>query len=168
MRGAQQPSALVTKTGRVVVSSPPSWLPDRVDVPADTDRFTLTSGVEVAVEALENGEAVKLWKVDRSRPVPPQAKLRALTLGRRRASLQQIGGTVELSPRHSEILTLLMLHPEGLTGKELALEIYGSNDQLLCRVPLPASSKNPSASRNACQMPASMAQSMREPLPIPG
>ena len=127
MRGARQPSALVTKAGRVVVSSPPSWLPRRVDVPADTDRFTLPTGDEVAVEALENGEAVMLWKVDRSRPVPPQAKLRVLTLGRRRASLQQIGGTVELSPRHSEILTLLMLHPEGLTGEELALEIYGSN-----------------------------------------
>ncbi|HEX7292690.1 MAG TPA: GAF domain-containing protein [Conexibacter sp.] len=127
MRAASQPSALVTKSGRVVVSSPPSWLPDRVHVPADTDRFTLPSGVEVAVEALENGEAVMLWKLDRSRPVPPQAKLRLVTLGRRRASLQQIGGTVELSPRHSEILTLLVLHPEGLTGEELALEIYGSN-----------------------------------------
>lgn len=127
MRGAQQPSALVTKTGRVVVSSPPSWLPDRVEVPLDTDRFTLSSGIEVAVEALENGEAVMLWKVDRSRPAPPPATLRLLALGRRRASLQQIGGTVELSPRHSEILTLLVLHPEGLTGRELAVEIYGSN-----------------------------------------
>ena len=107
--GAQQPSALVTKTGRVVVSSPPSWLPNRVEVPLDTDRFTLSSGIDVAVEVLENGEAVMLWKVDRSRPAPPPATLRLLALGRRRASLQQIGGSVELSPRHSEILTLLVL-----------------------------------------------------------
>ncbi len=85
-------------------------------MPLDTDRFTLSSGIDVAVEVLENGEAVMLWKVDRSRPAPPPATLRLLALGRRRASLQQIGGSVELSPRHSEILTLLVLHPEGLTG----------------------------------------------------
>ena len=68
-----------------------------------------------------------LWKVDRARPAPSQPKLRVLALGRRRAALEQIGGTVELSPRHSEILTLLALHPEGLSGEQLAVEIYGAN-----------------------------------------
>ena len=61
------------------------------------------------------------------RPVPLRPRLRILALGRRRALLEQIGGTVELSPRHSEILTLLALHSEGLTAEELALEIYGAN-----------------------------------------
>ena len=84
----------------------------------------MAPAIDVAVEALENGEAVMLWKVDHSRPAPPPAALRLLALGRRRASLQQIGGSVELSRRHSEILTLLVLHPEGLTGQELAVEIY--------------------------------------------
>jgi hypothetical protein len=32
-----------------------------------------------------------------------------------------------MSPRHSEILALLALHPEGLTGEELAGQIYGAN-----------------------------------------
>jgi hypothetical protein len=127
MRDSQGPSALVATSGRVLVSSPPSWLADTVDLPADGDRFTLPSGDEVAIEALENGEALMLWKVDRARPAPPRPRLRILALGRRRAALEQIGGTVDLSPRHSEILTLLALHPEGLTGEELALEIYGSN-----------------------------------------
>jgi hypothetical protein len=127
MRGSQRPTALVEKSGRVVVSSPPAWLPDRVDVPGETDRFTLPSGDEVAVEELENGEAHLLWKVDPARPAPPRPRLRLLALGRRRAALEQIGGSVELSPRHSEIMTLLAMHPEGLSGEELALEIYGAN-----------------------------------------
>lgn len=127
MRGPGQPSALVSKTGRVVISSPPSWLPDRIAVPRDTDRFTLPSGAEVAIEALENGEACMVWQVDPVRHAPPKAKLRLVTLGRPRATLSQIGGTVDLTRRHSEIVTLLALHPEGLTGEELALEIYGSN-----------------------------------------
>jgi hypothetical protein len=127
MRDSHRPSALVTTSGRVVVSSPPSWLGEAVEVPADTDRFTLPSGDEVAVEALANGEAFMLWKVDRSGPTPSRPRLRIVALGRRRAALEQIGGTVQLSPRHSEILTLLALHPEGLTGEELAFEIYGAN-----------------------------------------
>ena len=113
--------------GRVVVSSPPSWLGDQVEVPAGTDRFTLPSGEEVAVEALETGEALMLWKVDRARPAPSRPTLRILALGRHRAALEQIGGVVELSPRHSEILTLLALHPEGLSGEQLAGEIYGAD-----------------------------------------
>ena len=127
MRDSHRPSALVTRSGRVVVSSPPSWLSDSVKVPPETDRFTLPSGDDVTVEALENGEGFMLWKVDRTRPAPSQPKLRILALGRRRAALEQIGGMVELSPRHSEILTLLALHAEGLSGEELAFEIYGAN-----------------------------------------
>jgi hypothetical protein len=127
MRGSHRPTALVEKTGRVVISSPPSWLPERIEVPAGTNPFTLPSGDDVAVEELENGEAHLLWKVDRAQPSPPRPRLRLRALGRRRASLEQIGGSVELSPRHSEILTLLAMHPEGLTGEELAFEIYGSN-----------------------------------------
>jgi hypothetical protein len=42
-------------------------------------------------------------------------------LGRSRA---QVGGA-ELSPRHSEIVTLLALEPEGLAPERLARELYG-------------------------------------------
>jgi hypothetical protein len=126
MRESQRPSALVAVGGRVVVSSPPSWLVGSVAVPADADRFTLPSGDEVAVEHLENGAALVLWKVDETRPAPSRPRLRIRALGRRRAVLEQIGGTAELSPRHSEILTLLALHPEGLSGEELAVEIHGA------------------------------------------
>jgi hypothetical protein len=127
MRDRHRPSALVTTSGRVVVSSPPAWLGDVVEVPADCDRFTLPNGDDVEIEALESGEGSILWRVDRVRGAASRPKLRILALGRRRAALEQIGGTVELSPRHSELLTLLALRPGGLTSEELAFEIYGTN-----------------------------------------
>jgi GAF domain-containing protein len=127
MRDQHRPSALVTTAGRVVVASPPWWLGDTVEIPAGRDRFTLPSGEEVSVEALENGEALMLWRVDRACSTPTRPRLRLVALGRRRAMLEQMGGTVQLSPRHSEILTLLLLHPEGLSGEDLAFEIYGTN-----------------------------------------
>jgi hypothetical protein len=124
MRVSDRPSALVTKSGRVVVSSPPSWLPGRLDMPAGADRFALPEGDEVAVEAIENGNAFLLWKVGRAHAAPSRPKLRLHALGRRRMALEQIGVLVELTPRHSEILTLLALHPDGVSGDELAREIY--------------------------------------------
>jgi hypothetical protein len=125
MRDADRPSALVTKSGRVVVSSPPSWLTGPVEVPPGTDRLALPGGDLVAVEAMENGEAFLLWKIGRTRAAPGRPKLRLHALGRRRMALEQIGGMVELTPRHSEILTLLALHRDGVSGDELAREIYG-------------------------------------------
>jgi hypothetical protein len=126
MRDLHRPSALVTRSGRIVVASPPSWLGHPVEVPPGADRFTLPSGDDVAVEALENGEAFVLWKLDRARHAPPRPRLRIVALGRQRAALEQIGGSVELTRRHSEILTLLALRPEGLTGEQLALELHGA------------------------------------------
>ena len=127
MRDARRPSALVTRRGRVVVSSPPAWLVDAVEVPAEASAFTLPSGEDVAVEALENGEAFVLWRTDPARPTPSRPRVRILALGRHRAVLEQIGGRVELSPRHGEILTLLALHPDGLGSEELAAEIHGTD-----------------------------------------
>jgi hypothetical protein len=52
--------------------------------------------------------------------------LKASFLGRDRALVDVAGGrSVELSPRHSEILLLLALRPEGLAAEDLALELYG-------------------------------------------
>ncbi len=125
-RGSKQASGLVDKSGRVVVSSPPGWLGDHIDVPPEGGRFTLSSGVGAVAEPLDSGQASIVWKVGSSSE-PPKAALRLEGLGRRRATLSQGGGTVELSPRHSEILTLLALNPEGMSGKDLATQIYGSN-----------------------------------------
>jgi hypothetical protein len=45
-------------------------------------------------------------------------------LGRADCQLSYDGRTVRLSPRHSEIVVLLVDHPEGLTGDQLAIAVY--------------------------------------------
>lgn len=61
---------------------------------------------------------------------PRQPQIRLQALGRDRAILSRpVGNTgryedLELSPRHSEILVLLVEHPRGLTGDELAVCLY--------------------------------------------
>src|SRR5699024_3581621 len=45
--------------------------------------------------------------------------------GRRTALLRHGGRTIELSGRHAELLTLLHLHPDGISGGELAEQLHG-------------------------------------------
>jgi DNA-binding response OmpR family regulator len=72
----------------------------------------------------ERAEALLIRSVGRARrPRRPQLAVEAL--GRRRAAIVTGGDRIELSPRHSEIVALLGLHPEGLTSRELARELYG-------------------------------------------
>jgi hypothetical protein len=125
-RNSRQPSALVTTSGRVLMANPPGWLPDPLAVPAGGGRFGMPSGAEAVAEPLESGHAYLVWRVSGGAVAPPRATLRLEALGRRRASLRQAGGAVELSRRHSEILILLALNPEGASGEDLALQIYGA------------------------------------------
>ncbi|WP_291056818.1 helix-turn-helix domain-containing protein [Herbiconiux sp.] len=46
-------------------------------------------------------------------------------LGRDTGELAGANGPVELSSRHSEILTVLAWHPEGVSAQRLAAEVYG-------------------------------------------
>ena len=58
----------------------------------------------------------ELW-----RPTPSVA---AEALGRPDVQLTIGGRRLRLSPRHSEILVILVDHPDGLTGDQLAIELY--------------------------------------------
>jgi hypothetical protein len=58
----------------------------------------------------------ELW-----RPAPPA---RVEALGRPDCQLTIGGRQLRLSPRHSEILVILADHPDGLTGDQLAIELY--------------------------------------------
>jgi hypothetical protein len=49
-------------------------------------------------------------------------------LGRDEALLVVDGERLRLGRRHSEIMTLLALHPEGLTGDQLSVLLYGERD----------------------------------------
>ena len=59
----------------------------------------------------------ELW-----RPAPRRSTVDAL--GRPDCQLTLNGRQLRLSPRHSEILVILVDHPDGLTGDQLAIELY--------------------------------------------
>ncbi|MFE1553764.1 GAF domain-containing protein [Streptomyces sp. NPDC058734] len=57
-------------------------------------------------------------------PQPPAPRDTLAALGRDEALLVLGGRRIPLGRRHSEILTLLAHHPEGLSGEELAFALY--------------------------------------------
>src|SRR5699024_4004515 len=58
-------------------------------------------------------------------PRSPAAPVDLLLTGRRNALLRHGGEVIELSGRHAELLTLLHLHPDGISGRELAAQLHG-------------------------------------------
>ncbi|MEV0896305.1 GAF domain-containing protein [Actinoplanes sp. NPDC049802] len=58
-------------------------------------------------------------------PIPRQPRIAAL--GRDDAVLARGGRTTRLGRRHSELLVLLTVHPEGRTGDQLGLDLYGDD-----------------------------------------
>jgi hypothetical protein len=67
--------------------------------------------------------ARKLDDLKSAGSTPPVPVLNAL--GRERGVVQLPGGPIHLSRRHTEILVLLAVHPDGLTTEQLALALYG-------------------------------------------
>jgi hypothetical protein len=98
---------IVDITGSEAVASPQTLAMVRAAArmaEAELGRIVATSSPE------------QLW-----RPVP-RASVEAL--GRPDCQLTLGGKRLRLSPRHSEILVILVDHPDGLTGDELAVELY--------------------------------------------
>lgn len=111
-------SALLTAEGRVVASYPKGWLGMRVPVDANGE-FVFPEDQEVTLEPLDAPGGAFLVRAR-----PRGARLRhsaviveATAPGRVRVS--QGNWRVDLSPRHSEIMALLVLHPEGLGSEQL-------------------------------------------------
>ncbi|OZV83358.1 diguanylate cyclase [Micromonospora echinospora] len=59
-------------------------------------------------------------------PVEPDV-VTVTALGRDEAELRVAGRRVRLGRRHSELLVLLLQHPEGRTGEQLGLDLYGDD-----------------------------------------
>jgi hypothetical protein len=118
-------SALVTATGRVLAASPRGWLGSRVSIGAD-GRPLLPAGTEIAHEPLDaQGEA---FLVRTSRRLSPQPLLHITIepLGRDRAQISIGDWHTELSPRHSQLVVLLAIHPAGLSAEQLRQLAYRS------------------------------------------
>jgi transcriptional regulator of acetoin/glycerol metabolism len=124
-RRSRQRSALVSRTGRVLAASPRGWLGRRVELPADGAGMTLPGGLALTAEPIGRNGAQVLAPARRRRARSRRPKLRVEVLRRRRARVSLSGERIELTPRHSEIVVLLMLRPDGLSSHELGCELYG-------------------------------------------
>jgi GAF domain len=123
-QGTRGRSALITRAGRVLAASPRGWLGSRVRL-LDGERLKLPNGAEVRAEPIgERAEGLIVRARGGSRRTP-RPRLTVEALGSRRVAVVISGERIELSPRHSEIVALLSLHPEGLTARELGREVYG-------------------------------------------
>ena len=127
-RASSRRSALVTAEGRVAMSLPSGWIGERVDLPAEGGAITLSPGVEVIADPLDSGGHI-LWETAGGRARAPRPKLRLEMLGRAHGTVSTMGTRADIGLRHSEILVLLALNPEGLSGKDLALHLYGTAEK---------------------------------------
>ncbi|MDN5917654.1 MAG: GAF domain-containing protein [Pseudonocardia sp.] len=118
--------ALLSKSGRVIASEPYGRFPERVHLPEDSDRVRLQDGREMVVESLSEGYLLH--------PEPGRRRVRAterapgISLRFTGAGTPQITvgeREVPASLRPAEILTALALHPDGLSGEQLTLMLYG-------------------------------------------
>lgn len=118
-----QAGALLSPHGRVLAAQPDGWVREPVDLgPAPTDGMRVALGPlgEGVVEQLAEGYLLRL-----RRAAPRRASLALRFLGGDRPHARLDGRRIRLSLRHAELLTLLVLHPDGLTADGLAALLYG-------------------------------------------
>jgi GAF domain-containing protein len=116
-------SALIGSGGRVLQALPAGWIEGPVEVPQQGGLVALDGGRAALAEPFEAPADAWILRLipERSVSLPP---LRLDLLGRMPTATAG-GATIELSTRHAEIMTLLALHPDGLTAEQLTLHLYG-------------------------------------------
>jgi hypothetical protein len=124
-RGGAVPAGVANLHGTVVATAAGESLPGRLTLPAEGGEVVLEDGSRLLAERIEDGHLV--WT---RRPRGPRARdteLRLEALGRDTAAASLGAAPLRLTRRHSEILVLLALHPRGLRGEQLELELYGDD-----------------------------------------
>ncbi|AXB48757.1 helix-turn-helix domain-containing protein [Amycolatopsis albispora] len=116
-----EPGALLSASGRVLATES-CELPSTVDIRRAGGAVTLPDGRLGTVEPLPDGY---LLRVKRGTRVTRTPKLALRFLGDGYPSATVDGREVPITLRHAEILTLLALHPAGLTADKLAWQLYG-------------------------------------------
>lgn len=118
----RRPSALVAADGRVLAASPRSWLGGHIQL--DQGATTLPDGTPVMLEPAPDGAWI-VWSVrPRERRAPRHVlAIRGLAVGR--PELKLAGRPLAVSERHAELLTVLALHPEGLSARDLGRCLFG-------------------------------------------
>ncbi|MET8847710.1 GAF domain-containing protein [Amycolatopsis sp. NPDC004625] len=115
-----RPGALLSAAGRVLAAEA-CTLPSTVDIRRGGGTIALPDGRLATVEPLAEGYLLRLS----ASPGTHRARLRLEYLADGTHSTTVDGREVPLTLRHAEILTLLALHPNGLSADRLALQLYG-------------------------------------------
>ncbi|GEM49961.1 helix-turn-helix domain-containing protein [Deinococcus cellulosilyticus] len=115
-------------TERVWVAAPliKKILLERMGLPEDLEADPLETAYLRQLtlhERLEYVGSLNLLKDAGMEEAKPQDQLLIRTLGRTEIRLR--GEVLDLSPKQVEIIVLLALHPQGLSGEQLLLELYG-------------------------------------------
>jgi hypothetical protein len=111
---------IVDVTGGEDVASPQTLGMVRAAARMAEAELARITAVEDRPRGLSTFGAVPGWVSSR----PSAAVLRIRALGRLDAEVRLPGQALRLSPRHSEIITVLADEPAGLTGEQLAIEVY--------------------------------------------
>jgi hypothetical protein len=120
------PAAALSPSGRVLAAiggwAEQQWASRRLEIPADASEVALHNGTEAAIHPLGEGTLVLPSRPARSRPRTTPSRLELL--GRDRATLTTPSATHRLTVRHSEIVALLSMHPDGLDARALSRLLY--------------------------------------------
>lgn len=114
----RRPTGVVTRSGRVVMAHPAGWLGTHVDLPEPGATGVLPDGGAFNAEPIGVEDGFLVWAASESAPAVAPPRLRLRVLGEAGAWLD--GEPVHLSPRHAEILALLVGRPEGLSAEALS------------------------------------------------
>jgi GAF domain len=121
-----EPRALLAPSGRVIASEPAGWLPDeRLKLPPGGGPLPLSKERSLHLEELGCDEAYLVRAQPASTHRGRDQVLSVELLGRAVAQASFSGRRIQLRLRHSEILTLLCAHPDGMTSEELSTDVYG-------------------------------------------
>jgi transcriptional regulator of acetoin/glycerol metabolism len=118
------PLAALSASGRVLAAVPATWSSGRVEVPADGGDVALPDGSAAAAQPLGDGLLLEPKRAARRRRRADTARI--VLVGRDRAALATRDGSRRLTARHSELVALLALHPDGLDSSALATLVYGA------------------------------------------
>lgn len=119
----RRPSALVAADGRVLASSPRTWLGGRVELGGDGGA-TLPDGTRAVLEAVADGARIA-WAVRVRERRIPRRLLSVRALGAEAPALRLAGVALPVTPRQAELLVVLAMTPAGLSARELAHGLYG-------------------------------------------
>ncbi|WP_165922639.1 helix-turn-helix domain-containing protein [Pseudonocardia endophytica] len=125
LRGAE--GALLSSSGRVIASEPYGRFPERIRIADGVDRVQLGDGREMQVEQLGEGYLLHLPTRRRARAAEKAPAVALRFTGNPTPQITLGDREIPASPRPAEILTALALHPDGLTGEQLTLMLYGDD-----------------------------------------